>query len=109
MPINRTYRRPARYAPAAKRPQKQPLGGAVPAVQARFLRAIGSAERTEFPAMAALIYSAPSIVALPVEDSDYLAAGPGGMVDRLYQPAAPEKPRDFGMKLASWFKSGRFA
>jgi hypothetical protein len=83
----------------------RPFGGAIPAVQNRFERAQRAAEKGEFPLMASLIYAAPSIVALPVE---YTSRG-NGMVDRLYQPPAPEPERTFGDKLTGWFKSGRFA
>jgi hypothetical protein len=54
--------------------------------------------------MASLIYAAPSVIALPTE---YTSRG-NGMIDRLYQPAAEEKPRAFGEKFAEWFKSGKF-
>ena len=83
----------------------RPYGGAVPAVQARFVRAQNAAQHGEFPLMASLIYAAPSIVALPTE---WTSRG-NGMVDRLYQPPAPEPERDFAAKLGAWFKSGKFA
>jgi hypothetical protein len=83
----------------------RPYGGAVPAVQSRFVSAQIAAQRGEFPLMASLIYAAPPIVALPVE---WTAHG-NGMVDRLYQPPAPEPERTFGEKFGEWFKSGKFA
>lgn len=98
------YKRPAKYAPADKKETPRPFGGAIPAVQARFEHAQAAAQRGEFPLMASLIYAAPSIVALPTE---YTSRG-NGMIDRLYQPAAEEKPRPFAEKLGEWFKSGRF-
>jgi hypothetical protein len=98
------YKRPAKFAPADKTATPRPFGGAVPAVQARFEHAQAAAQRGEFPLMASLIYAAPSVIALPTE---YTSRG-NGMIDRLYQPAAEEKPRAFGEKFAEWFKSGKF-
>lgn len=107
MPQNyKMFRKPVNRAIEPKRPRIGPLGGAVPAVQKRFIRGQDAAEKKEFPAMMALIYQPPAIVHTPVEILEW--EQPGGMVDRLYQPAA-EKPRALGAKLQNWIKTGRFA
>lgn len=103
MPLFARMKRPGRYAPMEKQSTPQPWGGAVPAVQRRYIMAQQSAERREFPLLASLIYAPPSVVATPVE---IVQAG-AGQVDRIYQPAV-ERPRNFGDKLQSWFRSGRF-
>ena len=99
------FRKPVNRAIEPKRPRIGPLGGAVPAVQKRFIMGQGASESREFPTMAALIYQPPAIVHTPVEVLEWQA--PGGLVDRLYQPVA-ERPRQFGEKLQNWFKAGRF-
>ena len=104
MPLFSRFKRPMRYAPAEKKATPQPWGGAIPAVQRRYVTGMNASARNEFPLLASLIYQPPAIVNTPVE----IAQVGFGMVDRIYQPAAPERERDFGMKFAQWFKSGRF-
>lgn len=104
----RMMKRPTRYM--TRNNGAQPIGGAIPDVQNRFKVAQLAAQRAEFPIIAANIYAPPSVLQLPMEQTD---AG-NGQVDRIYQPAEnPATPvakaRTFGDKLGNWFTSGKFS